>query len=376
MLPFQQSQNPFGQSSGQQPNPFGMQNSQVPNANGQIGASAEQSSQFKFGTQNLNPLQSKPGNPFGQPQAFGSGIFTGGNANVNNTSLQHPGPQGVSSGPLFGQPTSGIQFGAPAITNVTPQFGQSNAVPQQPGTTSLFAQPPPGAQFGSPATIGTASQLGMSSTAPQPSNMSLFTQPIPSSNVSQFGQANPITQNNPPAATPLETTVGESKAQATPGDDTANHSNLISSIKENSVNLYNLTLQEILDRHTMILESNIKEFEKDAEGVFERDLQLIRNKNNFISIQNKIAEENTKLDELNEALDFFEKRLEEVELGDQNEMGRVIEDFESICDRFYKKVESFKDEQDEVLDLVNENYEIIDSIDKKLECLVKLRNIK
>lgn len=299
---------------------------------------------------------------------------------------QGQGPFGQNNGQqsnLFGMPSGGVPNAANQMGTAFEQpskftFGTQNLNPLQNKPVSPFNQAP---TFGGSLTEGNAG-INNTGIVQQPvshgiSSSSLFGQPAQSM---QFGA--PAAANAPPqtglsTASP-GTTAEEAKAQTAPGSDpaTGNHSNLISSIKENSVNLYNLTLQEILDRHTMILESNIREFEKDAEKIFERDLQLIRNKNNFISIQNKITEENTKLDELDEALDFFEKQLEEVELGDRSEMGRVIEDFEYICDKFYKKVESFKDEQDEVLDLVNENYEIIDSIDKKLEYLVKLRNIK
>lgn len=337
MLPFQQNPSPFGQNNAQQPNIFGAQNSQPFAATNQGGAPPNQSTQSIFGAQTQNPLQTAPSTLFGTQQASGSS--TGAN---NLGSASQPATYGMPTNSRFGQPASNIQFG-----------------------TSL----------------GSSSQFGQSAAAPQPSATSFFGQPMSAqsealSNSTQFGQA-AISQSNP-SAFQTGTAAGGDKTQAKPENNSSvdSHGSLISSIKENSVNLYNLTLQEILDRHTMILENNIKEFEKDAEKVFERDLQLIRNKNNFIAIQKKIAEENTKLDELSEALDFFEKQLEEVELGEQNEMGRVIEDFESICDRFYKKVESFKDEQGEVLDLVNEIYEIIDLTDSKLDYLVKLRDIK
>lgn len=318
---------------------FGTQNNQPFNAADQGNAPSNQSSQLGFGTQTPNPLQVNPSTLFGTQQAPGISASTG-NAGV----ASQPVAYGMSPNSLFGQTAPNPQPGtSPGSSSI--QFGQPTTAPQ-PNTTSFFGQ-------------------SMSNARPEvhPGN-------------AQFGQA--AAPQNGPSAFSTSAAAGEDKSQAVQKSHLSvdGHGSLISSIKENSVNLYNLTLQEILDRHTMILESNIKEFEKDAERVFERDLQLIRNKNNFISIQEKISEENTKLDELNEALDFFEKQLEDVELGEQNEMGRVVEDFESICDRFYKKIESFKDEQDEILDLVNENYVIIDSIDKKLDCLVKLRDIK
>ena len=65
-------------------------------------------------------------------------------------------------------------------------------------------------------------------------------------------------------------------------------SGIIGSIQDNSLNLYNLSFKEIIEKQTAILDDNIKEFEKSAQHVFEQDMKLIAAKTNYISIQNKI----------------------------------------------------------------------------------------
>jgi hypothetical protein len=151
----------------------------------------------------------------------------------------------------------------------------------------------------------------------------------------------------------------------------ANQSNLVSSIKENSVNLYNLTLQEIIDRQATILEENIREFQRDSQRVFDTDMNLIRIKNNYIETQKKIEEEGLKMDNLFEAIEYFDKQLDSLEIKESSDMAKCVGEFEKIADKFYKSVENFKDDQDEVLDIANENYELIDLIDSKLDCLEK-----
>jgi len=195
---------------------------------------------------------------------------------------------------------------------------------------------------------------------------------------SQFGSFTTI--GAPPLVSQSFTGLGDNSnqrnASSVSAAKPADQSSLISSMKDNSVNLYNLTLQEIIDRHASLLETNIKDFEREAQSIFERDLQLIKNKNSYISIKGKLDEENARLDELNQALDYFEEKLDGIEPGSVSESAKVVEDFEGICDKFYKKIESFKDEQGEVLDLVNENYQIIEAIDKKLDVLGQIKNVR
>ncbi|KAL6121578.1 hypothetical protein NUSPORA_01480 [Nucleospora cyclopteri] len=149
----------------------------------------------------------------------------------------------------------------------------------------------------------------------------------------------------------------------------SNASGFVSSIKDNSINLYNLTLKEIVEKQTAILDKNIKEFKKSAKEVFEQDMRLIRAKNNYIKIQNKIAQEKARMDELLEGLEFFENELDKYDLKEDNksENAKIVHEFEQLGDKFYEQVENFHDENNGVMDLINENYDLLDQIDGRLD---------
>lgn len=388
MNPFSQNPNFFGQNSNNQNNQntnTGMFNPGQTNPSGLF-----------------NSGQPVGGNTTGQG-GFGnfSGAFNANQPEIGNNSGQN----------TFGLFSSGQ--GAPNIANQT-TFGASTSMfnPPQPTGINPTNQGvfPTGSNlnqtnqaqglFNSGQNVASQNQVGVT-----PSLFDTTTPIVQQTNNNPFGSINnPIVQQTsdiqntpvnqiptktsevlPPNASnisnpfqstkPFSSTESSKDVQEKVDISSISDSNkyLINSIKDNSVNLYNLTLQEILDRHSIILDSNIKEFDKEAERVFERDLRLIQNKNNFIKIQNKIEEENKKLDELAEAMDFFEERLNNTDHPGKTEMGKVVEDFENICDKFYAKVESLKDIQDDVLDLVNENYELIEQIDRKIDILSEIK---
>lgn len=265
-------------------------------------------------------------------------------------------------------------FGGNQNISSTPGVVQdNNQSSTQTPQSSLFSAPQ---QFSSTAFNGNTQQPPFGSA---PNQLTGLTTTLPSTSTqfgdTKTGSAAETSAFSTQSFTKLgdtdfknTTTIGQSK--------TADQSTLISSMKDNSINLYNLTLQEIIDRHSGLLEANIKAFEREAQAIFDIDLQLIKNKNSYILLKNKLDEENTRLDELNQALDYFEERLASIESGNVPESAKVVEDFENICEKFYRKIEAFKDEQGDVLDLVNENYHIIEAIDKKLDMLGQIKNIK
>ncbi|ORD98938.1 hypothetical protein A0H76_1676 [Hepatospora eriocheir] len=151
-----------------------------------------------------------------------------------------------------------------------------------------------------------------------------------------------------------------------------NTSAFVSSIKDSTSGLYNLSVKEIIDKQTEQLNENINRFREDAKEIFEQDMKLITLRSNYVTVQKKIEDENLKLDELLEALDYFSNELdkknndsvvEEVKVED------VIGTFEEISEKFTRKVETFKDENHGVLDLFNECYDLIERNDKKLDAL-------
>lgn len=149
----------------------------------------------------------------------------------------------------------------------------------------------------------------------------------------------------------------------------ANESKLVTSMKDNTVSLYNLKLKEIIESQVQELERNIKEFRKTAQDVFEQDMKIIQAKNRYLEIKETIKREESRLMELDEGLECLEKHLDGLPKGTTTEMGRCCEEFESICDKFYARIDSLKDEKGTIMDLINENYGYVDGIDAKLDML-------
>ena len=318
-----------------------------------------------------NPTEKKDGitNSFLQGNNPSNSLFGGQPtaSSFRNQSTSNPlgGQQNTS---LFGMQTSNSPFGSQQTTTpfgsqqtTTPFGGQPTTTPfgGQPTTTPFGGQPTTTPFGGQPTTTPFGSSVAADSSTFQGS---LFNNSQASLHFSKPELSNSFSK-------------AEIQSDASFKSNIADQSSLLSAVKDNSLNLYNLTLQEIIDRHTALLDSNIADFERDSKSVFECDLKLIQSKNNYLSIQKKIADENSKLDELSQVLDFFEQRINEIEIGEVSDGGRIVADFEGICTKFYEKISAFKDEQDDVLDLVNENYEIIENIDKKLDLISQIKNI-
>lgn len=387
------NQNPFGQNNNQKPSPFGL---------------------------NTNPFsQNQAGTGFGQPQqntaqnsffsnantaapqnSFFSNVNTGAPQNSFFSNANTAAPQNSFSGVNTGAPQnnfSNINTGVPQNSFSNSSLANSSSMPSiggpqqntniQPPNISPFSQPP--SAFSSFNQGNTTTQPSSNITFGQ-QNTNPFSQP-PSTNFGTLqNSASPFSQsatnqqslnqpqasiaNSPSSTNPLTGIVEESTSHL---KDTVSdtHSSLVDAIRENTTDLYNSSLQTILDHFSLVLDANIREFNKDAKKVFDIDSILVESLNNYVMIKDKIAEENRKLDELSEALDFFEKKLGDTEVGSKSEMGVAISNFEAITDKYYRTIESFKDDQDEVLDLVNEIYEIIDYSDKKIDSLRGFANM-
>ena len=144
---------------------------------------------------------------------------------------------------------------------------------------------------------------------------------------------------------------------------------------ERNVSFMQMTLGEIIQQQTRKLEENIKVFKEKAKEVFEQDERIIRSLNNYKLIRSRIEEEERIIAETEENVEFFERWLcsfqKEVPEGAGDELLTCIKEFERICDKYNKTIETLKDEEDEVMCLVNENYNLINTIDEKLDVLEK-----
>ena len=178
--------------------------------------------------------------------------------------------------------------------------------------------------------------------------------------------------------------TNDNKSQSTILDNNkveTSSSGIVGSIQDSTLNLFNLTVKEIIEKQSAILDKNIAKFKESAQKVFEQDMKLMAAKTNYVNVQNKIKVNMHKMNELLDGLDYFQKELEKkldeqgnkqtgaFEKVDVNTSNETIEEFEMLCDKFYEKVEGFEDENGGVLDLINENYELVEKIDGLLDNL-------
>jgi len=401
------NQNPFGQNNNQKPSPFGLntnpfsqnqaaagfgqpqqnttQNSFFSNAN----TGAPQNSFFSNANTGVPQNSSFSNINTGTPQ---NSFFSNANTSVPPNSFSNP-----NTGALQNNSFSGINTGAPQNSFSSTPLANSSSMPSIGGPQqNASSQPPNISPFSQ--SPGAFSSFNQGNATAQPSsnitfgqqNTNPFSQPpstnfgTPQNSASPFGQpaANQQSLNQPqanvansPSSTNPLTGIVEENTSHLKDTVSDSHSSLVDAIRENTTDLYNSSLQTILDHFSLVLDANIREFNKDAKKVFDTDSILVESLNNYVMIKDKIAEENRKLDELSEALDFFEKKLGDAEVGSKSEMGVAISNFEAITDKYYRTIESFKDDQDEVLDLVNEIYEIIDYSDKKIDSLKSFANM-
>ncbi|KAI4293165.1 hypothetical protein PAPHI01_2439 [Pancytospora philotis] len=362
---------PFGQSfSGASAGPFGSGSPQQ-TAGAPFGSAASGSS---FG----QPLPGQPlgssslfsgagapaaqtAAPFGAAAPFGQSFPSNTAAPSANTTSMFGNTADKSSSTLFGQPAASTTgqpqpFGASTFQNATPSAAQpapaagnaSSVFPSQTGAVPLAQM------FGQNAQQPATGSMG------QQSGSFLL-------GSSAGGAAAPSQTAANSTAQPLNSSAAaESEA---PVDQSC----LISSIKDSSVNLYNLTLQEIINMQATTLDRNLKDFKKLAQAVFGYDMELIRAKNDYVRIQRSIEQKKAQLDEVAALLDHLDMHLDTLPIADATDMGRVCRDFEQISDAFAAKVEEAKDEQGKVMDLVNANYELMDIVDKKLDIMQEIK---
>lgn len=142
---------------------------------------------------------------------------------------------------------------------------------------------------------------------------------------------------------------------------------------EKNVSFVQMTLNEIIQQQTRKLEENMRVFKEKAQEVFEQDERIIRALNNYRVIRKRIEEEERIIAETEENVEFFEKWLDsfrqEVPDVGGDELATCIKELERVSDRYNKSMCGMKDEEDEMMCLVNENYNLIKMIDEKLDVL-------
>ncbi|AFN84152.1 hypothetical protein EROM_111710 [Encephalitozoon romaleae SJ-2008] len=377
---FLNKQNPSTGFNVQQPQPstslFGKSSNLQPNGSSSIfgGQSTLQPSEspFKpqptapssgvFGTQQLNntfgtQFQPQTGNAFGT-QAGG----TSQPVNPFASSIQDPLSTGIRSTQDQGnvessRMASGNGFGASQSSgerqNLGPQMQQ--AIPSNPQASGPFST----SVHTAASTLGTQQNIPFQFTPAQESQPGASSA-LPSP-VAPLG-SEPLSQGT--EARDADSSVRKARGSASVFNQ---------GVGEKGVSFMQMTLGEIIQQQTRKLEENIRVFKEKAKEVFEQDERIIRSLNNYKLIRNRIEEEERVIAETEENVEFFEKWLcnfqEEVPEGSEDELLMCIKEFERVCDKYNKTIETLKDEEDEVMCLVNENYNLITTIEEKLEIL-------
>ncbi|TBU18882.1 hypothetical protein CWI38_0224p0020 [Hamiltosporidium tvaerminnensis] len=387
-----------------------------------------------FDQKNSSSAFQPPTNLFGQSGSLGQGGTLGQSGTSLQTSTPF-GQSGTSlqtstslgqSGTLFGQSSTPFGQSGTSITSLpsnelktTTQspFGQSTTVttPAVQNTSStLFSQQPeiskpPNDIFSStqPSFLGSQN---ISAFGGQPSSFSqvatppsLFPPTQPSTQSSVFPPTQPATQISTQTSTLTSTPTSNLQStqptnqstqltnqstQPTLQSNLQSSQNLDSSFqsqkkedfsqqsvvtKEIPLFFRQKTVSEVIEELLQTLEKNIKEFHKKAYEIYLYDEKIIKARNNYCKILDTLEREESRILELEENLDFFEKWISDLESNlnlkenTKDELISNIDEIEKLYEDFNKIVSELKDEDDEVMCLINENHNLVKMLDRKVE---------
>ncbi|EQB60283.1 nuclear pore complex protein (nucleoporin nup116) [Vairimorpha apis BRL 01] len=152
------------------------------------------------------------------------------------------------------------------------------------------------------------------------------------------------------------------------------NSNLINN--KNNTSFVQMTIYDILQEQILILDKQIEDFNKKAKEVFEQDEILRQNLDNYKIICETLTKAETKINELDENVDYFEKILDDfsksiVTNDNDDELILCVKAYENVADNFYRCLEDNKDTEDEVISLCKENLNYLSIIDEKLDLYEK-----
>lgn len=374
---FMQQGNAF---QGQQQNPLqppSQFNVQPQQGQSQMGQQFGQNQSFNASNQSISPfVQNTTSQPFNaqftqnQPppnqfaQQFGQ--------QPQNTMPQFQGTQ-TMPGQSFNQPMQGTNTLNQGLLTQQPTFtpNQPLANASQGFGQSYVNQP----QFGMPQTNVNSSfpgsssldhsvkpiQSTLTSTMTQPGTSNLFNTPNQGSTqqslaTTQYNQVpeQPGFMSNQPVNQSFETKPGASFTEKV-------------SISENlkqeiPLNFINKTASEIIHDLKKKLENNAKTFTKKASLVYSVDEMIIQARNNYLTVLKALEEEEQKLGELEENIEFFTKLV-----SDGKTHKNALSEVEELCDEYSKWVEEQKEGDEEVEALVGENMELIKWIKEEMD---------
>ncbi|EPR79101.1 hypothetical protein SLOPH_1218 [Spraguea lophii 42_110] len=283
-------------------------------------------SPFSFGQQNNTQNENKP-NLF--PQSTSSNIF---NPQTQQTNTNNQ--------PSQNQPFNlgGNQTQTNAFSTI-PKVGESgNPFSTQPQTMDSQSNPTqtqntPFQQFKAPPTMSTQ-QPGAQT---YPNNIIIPPTPM-------------VTKTEQELSAEIDTPIGF-------GQKVVNE--IVEEIKEN-------------------LEKDVKNYKKVAQEVFAANEKIIKARNNYSSTIKLIEKEESKLKELDETIDLFNEYFtttrKELDLKDtsmikKDQLLDCIFEIENLYGDFNSLVAEIKDEDDEIMAVINENMGIIKELDRDLKKL-------
>lgn len=139
-------------------------------------------------------------------------------------------------------------------------------------------------------------------------------------------------------------------------------------LKDVPVSIRQKSFGELLSSLKKQLEDDVREFRKKALETFAYDEKIIKARNNYARILQMVKAETQKLDELEENVDFFLQYVRDMEKPTEGDTSAVniIREVEKLSDEFNSTLQQIRDEDDEVMALVNENMSLIRMIDERL----------
>lgn len=138
-------------------------------------------------------------------------------------------------------------------------------------------------------------------------------------------------------------------------------------IKDVPISIRQKSFGELLSFLKKQLEENVREFRKKALETFSYDEKIIKARNNYAKILHMVKVETQKLNELDENVDFFLQYIKDMDKATEGEnVVNVIREVEKLSDELNTVIKQIKDDDDDVIQLVNENMSLIRAIDERL----------
>lgn len=189
--------------------------------------------------------------------------------------------------------------------------------------------------------------------------------PLNSNDTNQSG--NPTTSNN----FPLDNSQNLNQNINQNSNQNDSQVNLLNSIP---LTFPQQTLSSILSQLESSLESDIANYKKKAEQIFILDNQIIKSRNNYVKLMNRVNKEEESMKELEENIEYMEKWVDELEKKDSstndftysntlNEINQVEQQFDEIMNVLKGK----NDIENNLQGIISENLRLLRCIDEEME---------